>query len=158
MTPPSKWLFFPTPASASGYLQEITWNMSGANRVSAVSSISSTGRDIVSVNRTRGLAWADGVPRFFNGTDCLSEAGTSQDASGEFCTFSSAADCRTWWDNFVVSMRVNSNAFQGETIDPIIGSCQAVYINPSGNGQYDIQDHGAFQSGDTVQIRITAAS
>ncbi len=142
----SRWLFFPSPA-ASGYLQEITWTMTGA----ADATVSSTGQDIIKNNQTAFLSWDDGAPRFINGTESQNFGADSSNA------FASSAANRVWWNNYIVEMEFNGGSWTGGSVDPVqdFGIAKA-YLNtgPSLSSQYGT----AFVSGDIIKFRISTAS
>jgi len=141
VTPPTV-QFIPAPAAA-GYLQEITWTMTGSN----TATISSTGLEIINSGKTNQLAWQDGRPRFWNGLEA-----DNYGASGG--TFATASDCRTWWDNYQGEIRFNGGSWESLG-DPVSGSTQTRYINA---GETTSQTGTAFVSGDIVDIRIWSAT
>jgi hypothetical protein len=149
----SKWLFFPSPAAA-GYLQEITWNMTGADTCT----VSSSGQQIISATKTSQNTWAAGQPRFWNGAEAVNGANyssTSGTGANQTYNFTSGATCRTWWNNYIVELQFNGGSW-GSSSDPVQGSCQPGYINTS-SGTFSTSGT-AFVSGDTVNFRISAAS
>ena len=161
MTPPNKWLFFPTPA-ATGPLQTITWNMTGASNAT----VSSTGSEIINPDKTSGLKWSDGKARFWNGSAAVGAA--NYDASSQSGTnyyFTSGTTCREWWHLYAVSVTLNG----GSSIDlnatssggsgnqaQVAGSVQSSsaqtrYINVT-----NAIKGSAFVSGDVVVFTVTA--
>jgi len=140
VTPPTV-QFIPAPAAA-GYLQEITWTMTGSN----TATISSTGLEIIDSGKTTQLAWPGG-PRFWNGTEADNYGATG----GQF---PSSTDCRTWWDNYQAEIRFNGGSWESLG-DPITGATQDDYINSS---ETTSQTGTAFVSGDIVDIRIWDAT
>tara|TARA_R110002096_G_scaffold269062_3_gene462851 strand:- start:1169 stop:1663 length:495 start_codon:yes stop_codon:yes gene_type:complete len=164
MTPPSKWLFFPTPSSSSsGTLQTITWNMTGSD----AASVSSSGAAIINPAKTSQLAWSAGRPRFWNGE--AAEDGDDFNAlSGGRYNFTSGATCRVWWHLYAVSVTLNGGSPQsmnatssggsgGSAVvaGAVSGSCQTSYINTSG---VDAPKGSAFVSGDVLVFTVTSAS
>ena len=143
----SRWLFFPSPA-ASGYLQEITWNMSGSD---TASSISPTGQEIINSGKSDQLTWDPGAPRFWNGAESQNSGADSSN------TFASSAANRVWWDNYIVEMEFNGGSWSGGTVDPVQDyGIQTSYLNtgPSLSSQFGT----AFVSGDIIKFRISTAS
>ena len=161
MTPPSKWLFFPTPASSGGPLQTITWNMTGSGNAT----VSSTGAAIINPAKTSQLAWEAGVPRLWNGE--AAEDGANFNAlSGGRYHFTSGTTCRDWWCLYAVSATLNGGSdislnqtYSGgsggsRAVDGAVGgACQSSYINISGS--FPVKG-SAFVSGDTVVFTVTA--
>ena len=141
----SRWLFFPSPA-ASGYLQEITWNMSGS---ATASSISSTGQEIINSGKSDQLAWYPGYPRFWNGAESQNSGADTNNA------FSTTAACRVWWNNYIIEMEFNGAAWDSSH-DPISGACAPSYLNP-GDGNFNTE-MTAFVSGDIIKFRVSTAS
>jgi hypothetical protein len=141
MTPPIV-QFIPAPAAA-GYLQEITWTMTG----SSTATVSSTGLDIIDNDRTSSLSWQAGRPRLLNGLEA-----DNYGASGG--TFATGTDCRTWWDNYQGEIRFNGGSWESLG-DPVGGSTQKAYLNSSVTTS---QTGTAFVSGDIVEIRIWDAT
>ena len=157
MTPPSKWLFFPT--QTTGPLQTITWNMTGAS----TATVSSIGAAIINTSKTTQLAWQPGKCRFWNGSAAVSAANYNTESGGLYY-FTSSTTSRDWWCLYGVSATLNG----GPAIDlnalstggsggsrtvtgAVYGSCQTSYINCV------IATKGsAFISGDTVVLTVTA--
>jgi hypothetical protein len=144
VTPPNV-IFVPAPV-APGFLQEITWTMTGAT----TASVSSTGLDIIWNTRATLLAWQDGQPRFFHGTEALSGGATG---SGPF-RFPSAALARAWWDNYRVEVRFNGGSWE-DMGDPVSGNTTATALSTSATTS---QTGTAFVSGDIVDFRVSSAS
>ena len=157
MTPPSKWLFFPSPAS-SGPTQTITWDMTGAD----TATVSSTGAAHINPSKTDQLAWSAGLPRFWNGA----AAEDAANWSGSGYSFTSGTTCRDWWCLYAVSATLNGGSdislnqtYTGgsggsRAVDGAVGgACQAPYINISGS--FAVKG-SAFVSGDTVVFTVTA--
>ena len=141
MTPPT--VQFIPAAAAAGYLQEITWTMTG----SASATVSSTGLAIINPIKTTQLSWQNGQPRFWNGLEADNFGATNK-------VFPSIAACRAWWDNYQAEIRFNGGSWEGLG-DPVSGSTQASYINC---GATTSQSGTAFVSGDIVDIRIWDAT
>lgn len=163
MSPPSKWLFFPSPASSGGTLQTMTYDMTGP----ANATVTSSGQAIISL-RAKQLTWTDGKMRFWNGEAAATAddfSGTSSSGTNTQWIFTSGTTCRVWWHNYAVSVTLNGgspismNATQdygsgaGQDITGSLdGSCQTSYVNAS------IAVKGsALVSGDTLVFTITAA-
>ena len=145
MTP--RWLFFPAPAAA-GFLQEVTWTMTG----SSTATISSTGQDIINENHPTLLSWQAGSPRRVNGSKAA-DSGATQ--SGSRYNFANSALCRAWWDNYKVEMEKNGGGFVSIG-DPVLGSTQPWYLNATSS---NIPGSGtAFVSGDIIKFRVSNAS
>ncbi len=139
----SRWLFFPSPA-ASGYLQEITWTMTGAS----TATVSSTGQDIMRESSVSALSWGNGRPRLINGLAANSAGATNY-------AFPSGALCRAWWDNFHVEGEKNGGGFVSIG-DPVDGAAQTPYLNASNT---NMPGWGvAYVSGDVIKFRISTAS
>ena len=165
MTPPNKWLFFPT--QLSGALQTITFNMSGAT---TASSISSSGTPIISTTKVTELrsGKADGAMRLWNGTEAANGddfSGTSGSGANIQYRFTSGTTCRAWWHQYAVSATINGgtaislNATSsggsggGEDVEGSVdGSCSFGYVNCSVN----INGGSAFSSGDTIVLTVTS--
>ena len=160
MTPPSKWLFFPSPA-ATGPLQTITYDMTSATGAT----ISNSGDSIINPDLTGGVAWQAGKMRLWNGEAAEDAANFSSESGGRY-NFTSGTTCRDWWCLYGVSATLNggsdqplnftytggsggSRAVEGS----VSGSCQATYINVSGS--FAVKG-SAFVSGDTVVFTVTA--
>jgi hypothetical protein len=141
MTPPTV-QFIPAPAAA-GYLQEITWTMTG----SGTATVSSTGLAIINPSKTNQLAWDPGKPRIWNG----SEADNFGASSG---VFASAAASRAWWNNYQAEIRFNGGLWENLG-DPVSGDAQPAYLNTTATTS---QSGTAFVSGDIVDIRIWDAT
>ncbi len=162
MTPPSRWLFFPSPASTSaGPLQTITWNMTGAD----TATVSSSGAAIINPSKTNQLTWAAGTPRFWNG-EAAEDGANYNTLSGGRYHFSSGTTCRDWWCQYAVSATLNGgNAISlnatstggsggSRSVDGAVsGSCQTSYINVDGNVS---PKASAFVSGDVLVFTVTA--
>jgi hypothetical protein len=160
MTPPSKWLFFPAPA-ATGPLQTITWNMTGASNAT----VSSSGAEIINPSQTSLLSWADGLPRLWNGS-AAEDAANFDVLSGGRYNFTSGTTCRDWWCLYGVTATLNGGSshsfnatFTGDSgagrsvLGAVAGSCQTSYINIQGN--FAIKG-SAFVSGDVLVFTVTA--
>lgn len=158
MTPPSKWLFFPSPA-ATGPLQTITYDMTSATGAT----ISNSGDSIINPDLTGGVAWQAGKMRLWNGEAAEDAANFSSESGGRY-NFTSGTTCRDWWGLYAVSATLNGgssislNATQnygsgaGREVDGAVrGSCQTSYVNCS----YAVKG-SAFVSGDTVVLTVTA--
>ena len=148
----SRWLFFPSP-SASGPLQVSTWTMSGP---STASRVVETGLPIISL-RLGGLNWSAGKPRFFNGAEAANATGfdyASGTGTNTLYIFTSSAACRTWWDNYAVSVTINGGA-SISLGDPVNsgGSAQTAYINTTPSPILS-----PMNSGDVLVFTLTAAS
>jgi len=142
-----RWLFFPAPATA-GFLQEVTWTMTGAS----TATISSTGQDIINANHPTALSWGAGTPRLVNGSVAANSGATQ---SGSRYNFDPASACRTWWDNYKVEMEKNGGGFVSIG-DPVLGSAQPWYLNAS---SLNIPGRGtAFVSGDIIKFRVSNAT
>lgn len=142
-----RWLFFPAPA-ASGFLQEVTWTMTG----SSTATISSSGQDIINENHPTLLAWSAGKPRLINGSEAVNSGATQ---SGTRYNFATAALCRAWWDNYKVEMEKNGGGFVSIG-DPVFGSTQPWYLNAASS---NIPGGGtAFVSGDIIKFRVSNAT
>ena len=140
----SKWLFFPSPAAA-GYLQEITWTMTGE----ADATVSSTGQDIIKNNQTASLKWGDGRPRLINGTESQNFGANGSNA------FANGTANRVWWDNYKVEGEKNGGGFVSIG-DPVSGACQAAYLNANSTA---MPGYGtAFVFGDIIKFRVSTAS
>ncbi len=161
MTPPSKWLFFPTPAAATGPLQTITWNMTGAD----TATVSSSGLAIINPVKTNQLAWTAGSCRFWNGAEAENGANYNTTSGGRY-NFTSGATCRDWWCLYAVSGTLNGGSTHsfnatftggsggGRSVDGAIsGACQPSYINTSGSV---VIKGSAFVSGDVLVFTVTA--
>ena len=158
MTPPSKWLFFPT--QTTGPLQTITWNMTGAD----TATVTSSGAEIIHAFKTNQLAWDPGKCRFWNGSAAVSAANFNRIGNGPKYLFTSGTTCRDWWCLYAVSATLNG----GSAIDlnasstggsgssrtvagAVEGSCQSPYVNCV------IATKGsAFVSGDVLVFTVTA--
>ena len=148
----SRWLFFPAPAVA-GYLQEITWVMSGPGNAS---SLSSTGQEIINPDMDFNLTWANGTPRFWMGSESANAGATSWSLNGiVLYQFSTNAAVRSWWNNYIVEMEFNGGTWDSSS-DPIGGDGLGSYLNVYGN-QFATTGT-AFVSGDTIKFRVSAAS
>jgi hypothetical protein len=141
VTPPTV-QFIPAPAAA-GYLQEITWTMTGAS----TATITSSGLEIINPSKTTQLTWSNGQPRFWNGSEADNFGATSG-------FFASSAACRAWWDNYQGEIRFNGGSWESLG-DPVFGSAQLQYLNCSSTTS---QTGTAFVSGDIVDIRIWDAT
>ena len=142
----SRWLFFPSPVVA-GYLQEITWTMSGAS----TAAVSSSGQDIINNSKTNQLSWDAGQPRFWNGTESQNLRANASNA------FSNGAATRVWWNNYIVEMQFNGGIWTGGAADPVGSSgTQPLYLNTTTT--LSSQSGTAFVSGDIIKFRISTAS
>jgi hypothetical protein len=148
----SRWLFFPSPAAA-GYLQEITWNMSGYGNAS---SLSSTGQEIINPDMDFNLSWSSGTPRFWLGSESANAGATSwSSGSTVLYGFSTNAAGRSWWNDYIVEMEFNGGTWDSSS-DPIGGNGLSSYLNVAGS-QFATTGT-AFVSGDTIKFRVSAAS
>jgi len=165
MSPPNKWLFFPTPSS--GVLQTITFNMSGAT---TASSISSSGTEIISTTKVSELrsGKTSGAMRIWNGTEAANGddfSGTSGSGANIQYRFTSGTTCRAWWHQYAVSAVVNGGtpismnatsdggSGNGEDVaGSLDGTCQPGYCNTAVN----INSASDFSSGDTVVLTVTS--
>ena len=163
MTPPNKWLFFPSPA-VSGPLQTMTYDMTSATQAT----VTSSGAGIISL-RAKQLTWTDGELRLWNGiaaADADDFSSTYGSGTNTQWIFSSGTTCRVWWHNYAVSATLNggspidlnaaSSSGSGASEDvagSLDGSCQPAYINTTTPVK-----GSALVSGDTVVITVTAAS
>lgn len=164
MTPPSRWLFFPTPA-ATGPLQTITWTMTGSGNAT----LSNSGAQIISATKTSQLAWADGTPRLWNGLDATTAANfDSSAANGSRVRhhFTSGTTCRDWWCLYGVTATLNGGSAHSfnatstggsggsrSVAGAVSGSCQTSYVNIAGNVAIK---GSAFVSGDVLVFTVTA--
>lgn len=164
MSPPNKWLFFPT--QSSGALQTITINMSSA---SAASSISSTGQQIVSTTKVSELSHSGtrNKIRLWNGSEAANGdnfSGTASSGANLQYKFTSGTTCRAWWHLYAVSVTVNggtpvdlnatSSGGSGASEDvagSVDGPCQPGYINTT-----TASKASAFTGGDTIILTITS--
>lgn len=161
MTPPSRWLFFPT--QSAGTLQTITWNMTGSD----TATVSSSGAAIINPSKTDQLSWTTGTPRFWNG-EAAEDADDFNAFSGGRYNFTSGATCRAWWNLYAVSVTLNGGSPQsmnatssggsgGSAViaGAVSGSCQTSYIN---TGTDVSPKASAFVSGDVLVFTVTSAS
>ena len=147
-----RWLFFPAPAAA-GYLQEITWVMSGGANAS---SVTSSGQEIINADMDFLLSWQNGTPRFWHGAESANSGATSwTSGSTVLYQFATSAASRAWWDNYIVEMEFNGGSFESSS-DPIGGDGLTSYLNVAGS---EFSTSGtAFVSGDTIKFRVSAAT
>tara|TARA_R100000742_G_C4278752_1_gene101972 strand:+ start:3141 stop:3638 length:498 start_codon:yes stop_codon:yes gene_type:complete len=162
----NKWLFFPT--QSSGPLQTITFNMSGAQNAS---SISSSGQEIISVLKVSELraggGSAAGKLRIWNGSEAANGAnfsGTAGSGANIQYKFTSTTTCRQWWHNYSVSATLNGgspislNAVSSggsggseDVVGSLDGACQPGYCNTT-----TAIKGSDFSSGDVIVLTITA--
>ncbi len=164
MTPPSKWLFFPSPAT-TGVVQTLTWTMNS----SGGAALSNSGAQIISATKTNGLAWAAGTPRLWNGFDATTAANFDYSAANGARVrhhFTSGTTCRDWWCLYGVTATLNGgspHSFNAtstggsggsRSVDgAVLGSCQTSYVNTSGSVAIK---GSAFVSGDVLVFTVTA--
>ena len=77
--------------------------------------------------------WGANKIRFWNGSEALNAGATT---AGTRYVFATGADCRTWWDAYVIRVNVNNEGWQyinatNSGTTTVGGSCQAAYINTS---------------------------
>lgn len=164
MTPPSKWLFFPSPA-ATGPLQTLTWTMNSHNGAT----LSNSGAQIISATKTSGLVWAAGTPRLWNGLDATSAANFDSSAGNGHRArhkFTSGTTCRDWWCLYSVTATLNggsAHSFNATSTGgsgssrtvagAVSGPCQSSYVNIPSNLAIK---GSAFVSGDVLVFTVTA--
>jgi len=167
MSPPNKWLFFPAPA-ATGALQTITLEMSGAT---TASSVSSSGQEIVSTTKVSELrgggGGAAGKLRLWNGTEAANGddfSGTAGSGANIQYKFTSGTTSRAWWHTYAISATLNggsdislnatSSGGSGNSEDvegSVDGSCQPGYVNTT-----TAVKGSDFSSGDTIVLTVTS--
>lgn len=164
MTPPSKWLFFPT--QSTGPLQTITFTMSGAT---GASNISSSGLEIISTTRVSSLRNGSnaGKMRLWNGSEAANGAnfsGTAGSGASIQYKYTSSTTSREWWHLYAVSVTLNggspinlnatSSGGSGSSEDvagSVDGSCQQGYVNTA------IATKGSdFANNDVLVFTVTA--
>ena len=167
MTPPSKWLFFPTQSSAASPLQTITWNMTGAD----TATVSSSGAAIINPVKTSQLSWGSGggggTPRLWNGEAAVGAANYSNLSGGRY-KFTSGTTCRDWWCLYAVSVTLNGGSAHSlnatstggsggsrSVAGAVLGSCQAPYVNTNASVA---PKASLFVSGDVLVFTVTAVS
>lgn len=162
MSPPNKWLFFPTQ-SATGILQTITWNMTGAD----TATVSSSGAAIINPLKTNQLSWTAGSPRFWNGEAAVDADNFFRLAGGRY-KFTSGTTSRDWWCLYAVSVTLNGGSAQSlnatstggsggsrSVAGAVSGSCQTAYVNTSGSLA---PKASAFVSGDVLVFTVSSVS
>ena len=159
----STWADYDGPVTPlTTYNQEITWTLTNTSGENA--SVSSTGQEIISANRTGGLAWGRAGnpprnnPRFFNGSEATKASGyvssSNPGATSELFIFSSGTSSRTWWDHFSIDASYNGGT--AVTLDDsgghVRGSAQPAYVNTA---QLNINSGALYTIGDTLKFRVT---
>ena len=152
----NNYLFFRRP-----YLQEITWNMSGANTASSVTSV---GLEIISTTYVDYLSYTAGQPRLLNGAEAGNQGATRGVASPTeiYYIFGTYAANAAYWAQYRIQYQFNGGAWESGG-DPAAvlqtGWSAAWHLYVVFNIANQFSTYGtAYVSGDVVKFRVSAAT
>ena len=152
----TKHLFFPRP-----HLQEITWNMSGANTASSVTSV---GLEIISTTYVDYMSYTAGQPRFFNGAEAGNQGATQGVAAPTeiYYIFGTDAANAAYWAQYRIQFQFNGGAWE-DGGDPAavdqIGWPAQWHLYVVFNIANQFSTYGTdFVSGDVIKWRVSAAT
>lgn len=160
----SNFFFFRRP-----YLQEITWNMSGA---STASSVTSVGLEIISTTYVNYLSYTAGQPRLLNGAEAGNQGATRGVAtpteiyyifsSGTTVTGLGGQQNAAFWAQYRIQFQFNGGAWEdGGDPSAVLQTGWNAYYNlyVVFNTANQFSTYGtAFVSGDVIKWRVSAAT
>ena len=129
MTPPNV-IFVPASDTPLQTLVLSPSQSAAAADVTGVESFNNTGLEIVTAERTQGWRWSLTSNywriRLWNGAEAINAGATA--AGGDRYAFATAAACRAWWDNYIVTIEMEGTLYDAFG-DPVGGSAQTGYLN-----------------------------